>query len=34
MDFTVEVGGRIDRNDNQDTELVCQIPINNFKRVK
>ena len=34
LDFTVEVGGRKDRGDSQDTELVCQIPINNFKRVR
>ena len=33
-DFTVELGGRKDRGDSQDIELVCHIPINYFKIIK
>lgn len=27
---TLQIGGRIDRNDPMDTEIVCHIPISNF----
>jgi hypothetical protein len=31
--FTLDVGGRTDRGDTLDLEMVCHIPINHFKRL-
>jgi hypothetical protein len=33
-DFTLEIGGRTDRNDSQDIEPVAMIPIGKFKPVR
>jgi hypothetical protein len=33
-DFTLEIGGRADRNDSQDIEPVAMIPISKFKPVR
>jgi hypothetical protein len=31
--FTLDVGGRTDRGDTLDLEMVCHIPIDHFKRL-
>lgn len=33
-EFHLGIGGRSDRNDSDDTELVAQIPIKQFNRIK
>ena len=34
MGFSLEIGGRQDRGDSQDIELVYQIPMTEFKKIR